>query len=85
MHFRRIIAPHTDSNLGDCSFLDTCRHMKVRFLALLSPPSPTFLIAPFHLLLETDEVLIEVYVLFIQFSLDFAEFHTIIFLYASWP
>ncbi|CAK9233782.1 unnamed protein product [Sphagnum troendelagicum] len=28
MHFRRIIAPHTDSNLGDCSFLDTCRHMK---------------------------------------------------------
>ncbi|BBM97852.1 mRNA m6A methyltransferase catalytic subunit [Marchantia polymorpha subsp. ruderalis] len=28
VHFRRIIAPHTDSNLGDCSFLDTCRHMK---------------------------------------------------------
>lgn len=21
--------PHTDVNLGDCSFLDTCRHMKV--------------------------------------------------------
>ncbi|KAK9275167.1 hypothetical protein L1049_022428 [Liquidambar formosana] len=28
VHFRRIIAPHTDGNLGDCSFLDTCRHMK---------------------------------------------------------
>lgn len=28
VHFRRIIAPHTDVNLGDCSFLDTCRHMK---------------------------------------------------------
>ncbi|KAI3924578.1 hypothetical protein MKX01_038018 [Papaver californicum] len=28
VHFRRIIAPHTDINLGDCSFLDTCRHMK---------------------------------------------------------
>ncbi|KAH7513675.1 hypothetical protein FEM48_Zijuj11G0006100 [Ziziphus jujuba var. spinosa] len=28
VHFRRIVAPHTDINLGDCSFLDTCRHMK---------------------------------------------------------
>ncbi|KAL5726833.1 mRNA (2'-O-methyladenosine-N(6)-)-methyltransferase [Ranunculus cassubicifolius] len=28
VHFRRIIAQHTDTNLGDCSFLDTCRHMK---------------------------------------------------------
>ncbi|KAG8367559.1 hypothetical protein BUALT_Bualt16G0084400 [Buddleja alternifolia] len=28
VHFRRIIAAHTDMNLGDCSFLDTCRHMK---------------------------------------------------------
>ncbi|XP_042382489.1 probable N6-adenosine-methyltransferase MT-A70-like [Zingiber officinale] len=28
VHFRRIIAPHTDMNLGDCSFLDTCRHTK---------------------------------------------------------
>ncbi|KAJ4955537.1 hypothetical protein NE237_012320 [Protea cynaroides] len=28
VHFRRIIAAHTDINLGDCSFLDTCRHMK---------------------------------------------------------
>ncbi|XP_019461670.1 PREDICTED: N6-adenosine-methyltransferase MT-A70-like [Lupinus angustifolius] len=28
VHFRRIIALHTDINLGDCSFLDTCRHMK---------------------------------------------------------
>ncbi|XP_010529665.1 PREDICTED: N6-adenosine-methyltransferase MT-A70-like [Tarenaya hassleriana] len=27
-HFRRLIAPHTDISLGDCSFLDTCRHMK---------------------------------------------------------
>lgn len=31
VHFRRIIALHTDVNLGDCSFLDTCRHMKVTF------------------------------------------------------
>lgn len=31
VHFRRIIAVHTDVNLGDCSFLDTCRHMKVFF------------------------------------------------------
>ncbi|TVU27966.1 hypothetical protein EJB05_19472, partial [Eragrostis curvula] len=29
VHFRRIIAPHTDTNLGDCSFLDTCRHTKL--------------------------------------------------------
>ncbi|WRX19545.1 MT-A70-like - like 2 [Theobroma cacao] len=28
VHFKRIIAPHTDISLGDCSFLDTCRHMK---------------------------------------------------------
>ncbi|KAF9616442.1 hypothetical protein IFM89_029696 [Coptis chinensis] len=28
VHFRRIIAQHTDMSLGDCSFLDTCRHMK---------------------------------------------------------
>ncbi|XP_010421998.1 PREDICTED: N6-adenosine-methyltransferase MT-A70-like isoform X1 [Camelina sativa] len=27
-HFRRLIASHTEKNLGDCSFLDTCRHMK---------------------------------------------------------
>lgn len=28
LHFRRIIKPHTDLSLGDCSYLDTCRHMK---------------------------------------------------------
>ncbi|GFP99484.1 probable n6-adenosine-methyltransferase mt-a70-like [Phtheirospermum japonicum] len=28
VHFRRIIAAHTDVNLGDCSFLNTCHHMK---------------------------------------------------------
>ncbi|XP_010436773.1 PREDICTED: N6-adenosine-methyltransferase MT-A70-like [Camelina sativa] len=27
-HFRRLIASHTEQGLGDCSFLDTCRHMK---------------------------------------------------------
>uniref|UniRef100_A0A7S4B4V4 Uncharacterized protein n=1 Tax=Chrysotila carterae TaxID=13221 RepID=A0A7S4B4V4_CHRCT len=27
IHFRRIIKPHTDLSLGDCSYLDTCRHM----------------------------------------------------------
>eukprot|EP01118_Nematostelium_gracile_P013153 TRINITY_DN4935_c0_g1_i3.p1 TRINITY_DN4935_c0_g1~~TRINITY_DN4935_c0_g1_i3.p1 ORF type:complete len:426 (+),score=101.48 TRINITY_DN4935_c0_g1_i3:430-1707(+) len=28
IHFRRILMPHTDISLGDCSYLDTCRHMK---------------------------------------------------------
>lgn len=28
IHFRRIIKSHTDVSLGDCSYLDTCRHMK---------------------------------------------------------
>ncbi|XP_055388731.1 LOW QUALITY PROTEIN: N6-adenosine-methyltransferase subunit METTL3-like [Condylostylus longicornis] len=27
IHFRRIMFPHTDLSLGDCSYLDTCRHM----------------------------------------------------------
>ena len=27
IHFRRIVRPHTDISLGDCSYLDTCRHM----------------------------------------------------------
>ena len=26
-HFRKIIKPHTDISLGNCSYLDTCRHM----------------------------------------------------------
>ncbi|KAF8819989.1 putative methyltransferase MTA70 [Cardiosporidium cionae] len=28
VHFRRIILPHTDPSLGDCSYLDTCRHIE---------------------------------------------------------
>ncbi|MCL7030301.1 hypothetical protein MKW94_000587 [Papaver nudicaule] len=28
VHFSRIVALHTDISLGDCSFLDTCRHMR---------------------------------------------------------
>jgi len=33
IHFRRIIRPHTDLSLGDCSYLDTCRHMdKCKFI-----------------------------------------------------
>ena len=28
VHFRRIIAPHANINLGSYSFLDTCHHMK---------------------------------------------------------
>ena len=33
IHFRRIIKPHTDVSLGDCSYLDTCRHMdKCKFI-----------------------------------------------------
>ncbi|EOY23925.1 MRNAadenosine methylase isoform 2, partial [Theobroma cacao] len=35
VHFKRIIAPHTDISLGDCSFLDTCRHMKTDGLIFL--------------------------------------------------
>jgi mRNA (2'-O-methyladenosine-N6-)-methyltransferase len=29
VHFRPIIKQHTDLNLGDCSYLDTCRHMEI--------------------------------------------------------
>lgn len=28
LHFRKIIHQHTDENLGDCSFLNTCFHME---------------------------------------------------------
>lgn len=28
IHFRRLIFAHTDLKLGDCSYLDTCRHMR---------------------------------------------------------
>ncbi|KAK4029292.1 N6-adenosine-methyltransferase catalytic subunit isoform X1 [Daphnia magna] len=28
LHFRKIIQPHTDESLGDCSFLNTCFHME---------------------------------------------------------
>ena len=28
LHFRKIIQQHTDENLGDCSFLNTCFHME---------------------------------------------------------
>ncbi|CAF0732700.1 unnamed protein product [Adineta steineri] len=28
VHFRRLIKPHTDEQLGDCSFLNTCFHME---------------------------------------------------------
>jgi len=38
LHFRRIIAAHTDVQLGDCSFLDTCRHMKVWLTGLQVHP-----------------------------------------------
>jgi mRNA (2'-O-methyladenosine-N6-)-methyltransferase len=29
VHFRPIIEQHTDISLGDCSYLDTCRHMEI--------------------------------------------------------
>lgn len=29
VHFKPVIKPHTDINLGDCSYLDTCRHMDI--------------------------------------------------------
>jgi mRNA m6A methyltransferase catalytic subunit len=29
VHFRPILEPHTDVSLGDCSYLDTCRHMEI--------------------------------------------------------
>ena len=28
VHFERLIFPWTDVGLGNCSYLDTCRHMK---------------------------------------------------------
>ena len=28
LHFRKVIASWTDPSLGNCSYLDTCRHMK---------------------------------------------------------
>ncbi|KAJ7952198.1 N6-adenosine-methyltransferase MT-A70-like [Quillaja saponaria] len=50
VHFRRIIAPHTDMNLGDCSFLDTCRHMKtckyVHYEYDPTPDVPPVMIGP---------------------------------------
>lgn len=42
VHFRRIIAAHTDTNLGDCSFLDTCRHTKVSFVLIGSQQLSAF-------------------------------------------
>jgi len=29
VHFKPIVKPHTDVSLGDCSYLDTCRHMDI--------------------------------------------------------
>ena len=29
LHFRRMILPHTEVSLGDCSFLSTCRRLNV--------------------------------------------------------
>ena len=28
LHFKKIIMSHTDESLGNCSYLDTCRHME---------------------------------------------------------
>ena len=28
LHFRRLVFPWTDASMGNCSYLDTCRHMK---------------------------------------------------------
>ena len=28
LHFRRLVFPWTDPGLGNCSYLDTCRHMR---------------------------------------------------------
>eukprot|EP01018_Ginkgo_biloba_P012826 Gb_00270 [translate_table: standard] len=47
VHFRRIIAQHTDVNLGDCSYLDACRHMKtckyVHYELDLTPDAPAMM------------------------------------------
>ena len=32
VHFRRLIKPHTDKSLGDCSFLNTCFHTVRRII-----------------------------------------------------
>eukprot|EP00898_Chlorokybus_atmophyticus_P004032 jgi/Chlat1/462/Chrsp103S01071 len=48
LHFCRIIQPHTDLMLGDCSFLDTCRHMKTcRFVHYELDPTPDLPLHPF--------------------------------------
>ena len=28
VHFRRLVYPWTDTHLGNCSYLDTCRNMR---------------------------------------------------------
>jgi mRNA (2'-O-methyladenosine-N6-)-methyltransferase len=28
IHFKRIVNPHTESHLGDCSYLNTCHRMR---------------------------------------------------------
>ncbi|KAJ0971095.1 hypothetical protein J5N97_019054 [Dioscorea zingiberensis] len=44
VHYKRIIAPHTDTNLGDCSFLDTCRHTKTcKYVHYEYDPTPDYL------------------------------------------
>ncbi|AES67837.1 putative N6-adenosine-methyltransferase MT-A70-like protein [Medicago truncatula] len=41
LHFRRIIALHTDINLGDCPFLRTCRHMNTcKYVHYEEDPTP---------------------------------------------
>ncbi|KAK4748697.1 hypothetical protein SAY87_015283 [Trapa incisa] len=40
VHFRRIIAPHTDINLGDCPFLDNCRQKNCMFVHYELDPTP---------------------------------------------
>lgn len=40
LHFVRLLMPHTEVSLGDCSFLDTCRHMRTcRFVHYAIDPA----------------------------------------------
>ncbi|XP_077445547.1 N(6)-adenosine-methyltransferase subunit METTL3 [Stigmatopora argus] len=51
LHFRRIINNHTDENLGDCSFLNTCFHMdtcKYVHYEIDSPPEAEGSLAGVH-------------------------------------
>lgn len=41
LHFKKIVQPHTDPSLGNCSYLDTCRNMRTcRYIHYAVDPQP---------------------------------------------